>query len=113
MGATEEQMQLVSDAGISHVSYVLVIYSFSFLLFLLTNVLLHLYAVNSVPAVPPKDIEAPSRIPRMNGHQRNTPSTQIRDAEEFELQGLMSEDDELKSPNSPSTLGRNNELRVD
>jgi len=113
MGATEEQMQLVSDAGISHVSYVLVIYSFSFLLFLLTNVLLHLYAVNAVPAVPPKDIEAPPRLPRINGHQRNTASRQIRDAEEFELQGLMSDEDELKSPNSPSTLGRNNEARVD
>ncbi|KAH8602462.1 hypothetical protein B0O99DRAFT_606610 [Bisporella sp. PMI_857] len=113
MGATEEQMKLVSDAHITHVSYVLVIYSFAFLLFLLTNVLLHLYAVNAVPTVPPKDIEAPRRLPRINGHHRNTPSRQIRDAEEFELEGLMSDEDELKSPESPSTLGRNNESRVD
>lgn len=113
MGATEEQMQLISDAGITHVSYVLVLYSLAFLMFLLTNMLLHLYAVNSSPPVPPKDIEEPlraSRVPRMNGHTRNTDSRQIRDAEEFELEGLMSDDD---TPESPSTLGRNNEARVD
>jgi len=110
MGATEEQMQLISDAGITHVSYVLVLYSFAFLMFLLTNMLLHLYAVNSSPAVPPKDIEEePTRAPRMNGHTR-TASRQVRDAEEFELEGLMSEDE---APESPSTLGRNTETRVE
>jgi len=110
MGATEEQMQLISDAGITHVSYVLVLYSFAFLMFLLTNMLLHLYAVNSSPPVPPKDVERPERLPRMNGHTRATDSRQIRDAEEFELEGLMSEDD---SPESPSTLGKNSEIRAD
>lgn len=109
MGATEEQMQLITDAGITHVSYVLVLYSFAFLIFLLTNMLLHLYAINSVPPVPPKDDERPERIPRMNGHTRQTPSRQIRDAEEFELEGLMSDDEGLESP---STLGKNNETRV-
>ncbi|KAG4430661.1 hypothetical protein IFR05_013858 [Cadophora sp. M221] len=116
MGATEEQMQLISDAGITHVSYVLVLYSFAFLVFLLTNMLLHLYAINSSPPVPPKDIDSPSdaparapRLPRINGHNPSD-SRQIRDAEEFELEGLMSEDD--GGPESPSTLGRNNETRV-
>ena len=33
MSATEEQMQLVSDAGVTHVSYVLVFYSLAFLLY--------------------------------------------------------------------------------
>lgn len=108
MGATEEQMQLISDAGITHVSYILVLYSFAFLIFLFTNMLLHLYSVNSVPPVPPKDDEAPVRMPRMNGH-RPTDSRQIRDAEEFELEGLMSDDE---NPESPSTLGKNNEERV-
>ncbi|KAA8568550.1 hypothetical protein EYC84_007570 [Monilinia fructicola] len=109
MGATEEQMKLLSDAGITHVSYVLVLYSFAFLIFLLTNVLIHIYAVNtSAPPVPPKDGETPARIPRMNGHN-HTDSRQIRDAEEFELEGLMSDDE---SPESPSTLGKNNEARV-
>lgn len=110
MGATEEQMQLLTDAGITHVSYILILYSFAFLMFLLTNMLLHLYAVNSSPPVPPKDIEEPRRIPSINGHTRNTDSRQIRDAEEFELEGLMSEDD---TPITPSTVGKNNETRVD
>jgi hypothetical protein len=109
MGATEEQMQMISDAGITHVSYVLVLYSFAFLIFLFTNILLHLYAVNSVPPVLVKDDERPERIPRMQGHTRQTPSRQIRDAEEFELEGLMSDDE---TPESPSTLGKNNESRV-
>lgn len=112
MSATEEQMQLVSDAGITHVSYVLVIYSFAFLLFLLVNMLLHLYAVNSSPAVPPKDMrgERPQRI-MINGHTRGSDSRQIRDAEEFELEGLMSDDEEQLA--SPSTMGKNDQARVD
>ena len=44
----------------------------------------------------------------MNGHA-HTDSRQIRDAEEFELAGLMSEEE----PESPSTLGKNNEGRVE
>lgn len=113
MSATEEQMQLVSDAGITHVSYVLVIYSFAFLLFLLVNMLLHLYAVNSAPIVPPKDgsrSERPQRI-MINGHTRGSDSRQIRDAEEFELEGLMSDDEDQLG--SPSTVGKNNQARVD
>jgi len=112
MGATEEQMQLVSDAGITHVSYVLVLYSFAFIVFLFVNMLLHLYAINTPPPVPPKTVDAqrPPRLPRINGH-RPTDSRQIRDAEEFELAGLMSED-EGESPESPSTLGKNSEARV-
>ncbi len=34
MGATEEQMQLLADAGVTHVSYVLLLFSVAFLLFL-------------------------------------------------------------------------------
>lgn len=34
MGATEEQMKLLSNAGITHVSYVLILYSIAFILFL-------------------------------------------------------------------------------
>jgi hypothetical protein len=34
MGATEEQMQLLSDHHVTHVSYILILYSISFLLFL-------------------------------------------------------------------------------
>jgi hypothetical protein len=34
MGATEEQMQLLEDAGVTHVAYVLILYSIAFILFL-------------------------------------------------------------------------------
>lgn len=109
MSATEEQLQLISDAGITHVSYILVIYSFAFLMFLFTNMLIYLYSANSSPPVPPKDLERTARLPRINGHVRGTDSRQIRDAEEFELAGLMSDDE---SPESPSTLGKNNQAHV-
>lgn len=34
MGATEEQMQLISGANVTHVSYIFILYSISFLLYL-------------------------------------------------------------------------------
>lgn len=34
MGATEEQMQLLDDAGVMHVSYILVLFSAAFIVFL-------------------------------------------------------------------------------
>lgn len=34
MGATEEQMVLLDNAGVTHVAYVLILYSIAFLLFL-------------------------------------------------------------------------------
>lgn len=68
MGATEEQMQLLSNAGVTHVSYILILFSISFLLFLcksksqsstllhasankypVVNILLHIYAINAFP----------------------------------------------------------------
>jgi hypothetical protein len=117
MGATEEQMELLSGANITHVSYILVLYSFAFLVFLFVNVLLHIYAVNAKPVVPPKDIEDEG-MGLMNG-RRTTDSRQIRDAdaEEFELDGLISDGEEdtrqLDSAlESPSTLGKNSEIRV-
>lgn len=39
MGATEEQMQLLNDAGITHVSYVLILYSVAFIMFLCKSAL--------------------------------------------------------------------------
>lgn len=34
MGATEEQMMLLNGAGVTHVSYVLILFSVAFILFL-------------------------------------------------------------------------------
>ena len=122
MGATEEQMKLISGAHVTHVTYILILYSFAFLVFLrklpllqltvespewnsllilllstVVNVLLHLYAIHipSVESLGPK-----ISVTGSNGHLR-TPSTQVRDAEEFELEGLMSDEEEEESVDLP------------
>ena len=157
MGATEEQMQLSSDANFTHVSYILILYSIAFLLYLFVNVLLHIYAsytwgedesngrraeaaelaaaisstpqsrLNATHSRGPsvqtpftyRDQPSPSSVPGskpVNGAAvgngkvrlpgRNTASQQVRDAEEFELEGLISDDemgpeDEDKENRSP------------
>jgi len=89
MSATEEQMELLSAAGVTHVSYVLIIYSFAFILYLFVNILLHIYAVHAWPTErKQKDDEAQ----RPNGHVRT--ESRVREAEEFELAGLMSDDED-------------------
>ena len=90
MGATEEQMNLLTNAGVSHVSYILLLYSISFVLFLFVCMLLHLYASYAWPldATRPK-ITANGGL---NGHVGQT-DRRVRDAEEFELEGLMSDDE--------------------
>ncbi len=93
MGATEEQMVLLTSANISHTSYVLLLYSVSFLLFLFVSMLLHLYAQHAIPAKAPAvngAVNDGAMARGVNGH--------VRDAEEFELEGLMSEDEEDASP---------------
>ncbi|OCK81771.1 hypothetical protein K432DRAFT_350365 [Lepidopterella palustris CBS 459.81] len=97
MGATEEQMQLLSDAHVSHVSYVLILYSIAFLLFLFVSMLLHLYAVSALGEHSKIDPEAPRANGIPNGHPRAV-DRRVRDAEEFELEGLISEDDDAESP---------------
>ncbi|KAJ5953479.1 Protein YTP1 [Penicillium verhagenii] len=108
MGATEEQMQLLNDAGITHVSYVLILYSVAFIMFLFVNVLLHIYAVHAWPQG--NEEEAPKYTnpngTYMNGNGRarsNSEAQRIQDAEGFELQGLISdeEDEEEGTPMGP------------
>lgn len=111
MGATEEQMALVASSGMDHVAYILILYSLAFLIFLFTNVLLGIYDRNSTPAVATKDTANGRLGPRVNG---NIP---VRDAQEFELEGLMSEDEDEgpklnrddSSLESPSTVGKNSD----
>jgi hypothetical protein len=103
MGATEEQMSLLNNAHVDHVSYVLILYSLAFLLFLckstytlsisllthvVVNILLHIYAVNSEPA----SIKLDAEYQGINGHANGRI---VRDAEEFELHGLADDDDDL------------------
>lgn len=110
-------MELMSAAGVTHVAYVLILYSFAFFMFLFVNVLLHIYAVHTWPAsTSPSSASAAAPSKRRgltstinggrsvaaaaNGHVR-TPSERaaarerdqaaVREAEEFELEGLMSD----------------------
>jgi len=101
MGATEEQMQLLDAQGIDHISYILILYSISFLMFLFTNMLIHLYAVGAEPAYIKLDAESGTG----NGHVR-LPNGQanghlVRDAEEFELEGLTSDDEDVAGDTDP------------
>ena len=135
MGATEEQMRYLSDADVTHVSYILILYSIAFMLYLFVNILLYIYASHTWPddesngmrsshsrsrsIILPGDVSGgpsgsyarkPSHINgaaigngqivlptgpangsvRLPRH-RGTDSQQVRDAEEFELEGLISD----------------------
>ncbi|KAH7051027.1 putative integral membrane protein [Macrophomina phaseolina] len=100
MGATEEQMALLSDAHVTHVSYVLILYSMSFLLYLFVNMLLHIYATWAWPESTKPDPETGRLNGHINGHARRPFSRSVeqrlRDAEEFELEGLISDDEEAR-----------------
>ncbi|PHH60996.1 hypothetical protein CDD81_962 [Ophiocordyceps australis] len=120
MGATEEQMNLVDQSSLDHVSYILIIFSLAFLMFSFANMLIYLYDRLANPVENVKSLS--------NGHMRingrAVEEGQLRDAEEFELDGLMSDDEgeEVRQmlrrsvdnlgPESPSTLGKNNETSV-
>ncbi|KAL2108903.1 hypothetical protein VUR80DRAFT_3220 [Thermomyces stellatus] len=77
MGATEEQMELLAGSTMDHVSYILILYSLAFLMFLFAHMLIHLYDRNSR--------ETAGVIPDAREEE------QLRDAEEFELDGLVSD----------------------
>ena len=123
MGATEEQMAWLDSLGVSHVSYILVIYSISFLLFLFVCMLLNLYANHAWP-ITPKNPIAMKRDDGANGRlgngstgslnaQARDRDRRIKDAEEFELEGLMSEDEEeqtLTSLDSPVSVKERKEM---
>lgn len=93
-------MALLAAANVSHVSYILLIYSVSFLLFLFVCMLLNLYATHAFPAASKSDIGVAGDGRRAEGESgegdrlRNGHAARIaRDAEEFELEGLMSDEE--------------------
>jgi hypothetical protein len=90
MGATEEQMQTVANSGVDHVSYILIMYSIAFVFFLFVNMLIHLYDRLSSTEDPGKPAEG--EYSRVNGHAME--EGQLRDAEEFELEGLSSDEED-------------------
>ena len=86
-------MAMLAGAHVSHVSYILLLYSVAFLMFLFVCMLLHLYATHAWPA--------DAKVNGVNGHAVNghvVDGRRVRDAEEFELEGLMSDDDDDATP---------------
>ncbi|KAM7203119.1 Protein of unknown function (Ytp1) domain containing protein [Rhypophila sp. PSN 637] len=119
MGATEEQMALVAWSGMDAVAYVLILYSLAFLLFLFVMMLINVYDRSANPI--------PAKKGLSNGHAVGEEEGRLRDAGEFELEGLMTDDEEdeenaarrkllngdgfgaLATPSTTATVGRNNE----
>ncbi|MCJ1392360.1 hypothetical protein MMC18_005227 [Xylographa bjoerkii] len=118
MGATEEQMALLAEREMSHVSYILVLYSIAFLLFLFVCMLLNMYANFAWPLDDSKIPVALKKIDSENGVVGNGTASglqlqardrdrRIKDAEEFELEGLMSDDEGEPGPellDSPTSV---------
>lgn len=88
-------MAMVDKSDLDHVSFILILFSVAFIFFLFTNMLVHLYDRLSSSGLNTKDYA--------NGHGRLngslTEEVQVGDAEEFELNGLMSDDDEVDDIN--------------
>ena len=118
MGATEEQMALLAAHEVTHVSYILLLYSVAFLLFLFVNMLLYLYATYTWPIdtkaikIDVEDVNGGLKG-GLNGHVKDR-DRRVRDAEEFELEGLMSEgeEDEGSRGSSPIEPGRKETQRI-
>lgn len=114
-GATEEQMLLVDGSSMDHVSYILILFSLASLLFLFTNMLIHLWDRLSNPGQNTKDFN--NGYTHVNGHA--VEDGQLHDADQFEL-GELSDDEEdvdgrmvgRQSLDTPSTLGKNSQTRV-
>ena len=108
-------MLLIDQSALDHVSYILILFSIAFIVFLFAHMLLHLYDINANPRQAPKAFS--------DDHAAE--DGRVRDAEEFELDGLMSDDeadegrrmlrqseDAMGSDSSPSTVGKNNQSRA-
>ncbi|KAL8909600.1 MAG: hypothetical protein Q9207_000098 [Kuettlingeria erythrocarpa] len=85
------------DRWIATLRLGLPVHGISFLLFLFAAMLLNLYALYAWPLEPAaKNLDTAgangASAPRMNGHVER----RVRDAEEFELEGLMSDDEDSR-----------------
>lgn len=108
MGATEEQMALLSGLHVTHVSYILILYSFAFLLLFFVFVLLHIYASHAWPLGKIIALPITPAVPNPPNGGLVGMDPRVKDAEEFELQGLMS-DDETEAGSSESVERRRKE----
>jgi hypothetical protein len=89
MSATEEQLAMISSAEIDHVSYLLVLYSVAFLLYLFTQILIHIFVVNKGEKASPYVPITTNGIDRA----RSLDEQRAREVDEFELEGLVSDDE--------------------
>jgi len=109
-------MDLVAHSGMDAVAYILILYSLAFLLFLYANMLIYLYDRSANAPT----LAKPAANGRARSGSRPEEDGQLRDAGEFELEGLMSDDEDeedaarrklLKNDDddfaSPTTAGRN------
>jgi len=99
-------MKILDTANVDHVSYILILYSIAFLLYLFVNMLLHLYTVNAMPTR--TDLERANGQVRMAGNA-HAPNQRVRDAEEYKLHGLGDDSEEEEGDDSE----RLKERRVD
>lgn len=89
-------MDLVAASSMDHVAYILILYSLAFMTFLFVHMLIGVYDHATAPDSLDKESAEGRLGPRLNG------TVPIRDAEEFELEGLMSDDDD----DTPKKKGR-------
>lgn len=82
-------MLLVASSPMDHISYILVLFSLAFLVFLFVNMLIHLYDRLANPPIDTKGFA--NGYSDANG--RAVEEGQVADAEEFELDGLTSDDE--------------------
>lgn len=89
MGATEEQMQLVASSSMDHISYILITYSLASLMFLFANMLIGLWDRLAHPVLDTKELGS-----NRYANGLTVEDGQMRDAQEFELDGLTSDDED-------------------
>lgn len=98
MSATEEQMIMVANSDMDHVAYLLIIFSLAFLVFLFASMLIGMWDRLAHPDGPDGEDGPANRggYQGLNGHRHPTAAEEgraARDAEEFELGGLSSDDE--------------------
>ena len=126
MGATEEHIQLLASLGVTHVSYILLLFSAAFLLFLFVHVLVHVYAQAMLPLdQDDNDDDERSELSDLSlglnkrsdareggiklpptpvvSQRRRRDLERARQAEEFELEGLIGENGVEEEPGEGSS----------
>ncbi|KAL3488948.1 hypothetical protein BJX62DRAFT_252955 [Aspergillus germanicus] len=94
MGANAEQMALIDASSIDHVSYILILLSIACIVFLFANVLIHIY-----------DRLANASAERNNDNDNSGDNFPGHvEEEQFELRGLMSEDDYDDDPDESKRM---------